>query len=48
MYVVVTGDVDCPTVLRRPRAGSNAKPMAPLLPAIDSRCAPQQKYITGS
>lgn len=36
VYVVVTTEVDCPTVLRRPRARSNAKPMALLLPAIDA------------
>ena len=35
VYVVVTTAVDCPTVLRRPRARSNARPMALLLPRLD-------------
>ena len=40
VYVAVTPEVDCPTVLRRPRARSNARPMALLLPTIDADTYP--------
>lgn len=48
VYVVVTTAVDCPTVLRRPRARSNAKPMALLLPAIDTSTYPHLVGLTRS
>ncbi|AVM66047.1 hypothetical protein M3C36_15385 [Dietzia cinnamea] len=40
VYVVVTPEVDCPTVLRRPRARSNTRPMALLLPRLDEGTYP--------
>lgn len=46
VYVVVTTAVDCPTVLRRPRARSNAKPMALLLPTLDENTYPHLVGLT--
>jgi len=48
VYVVVTTAVDCPTVLRRPRARSNAKPMALLLPRLDENTYPHLAGLTRS
>ena len=48
VYVVVTTAVDCPTVLRRPRARSNAKPMALLLPRLDENTYPHIAGLTRS
>lgn len=46
VYVVVTTAVDCPTVLRRPRARSNARPMALLLPRLDENSYPHLVGLT--
>lgn len=46
VFVVVTDEVDCPTVLRRPRARSNTRPMALLLPAIDTSTYPHLVGLT--
>lgn len=46
VYVVVTTAVDCPTVLRWPRARSNARPMALLLPRLDASSYPHLAGLT--